>query len=151
MLLYYLFAEIDMRKSLEYGVVYSVGAVGYTLVEIAWRGYSHWTMALTGGACLTLIYLNEAHHYTEPLWKRCLAGSLIITTLELAVGFVVNILLKWNVWDYSNQTFNLFGQICALYSGLWFLICMPAAKLCAGLRHLLGGTNETGTKIQRAK
>ena len=122
-----------MRKSLECGVVYSVGAVGYTLVELAWRGYSHWTMALTGGACLSLIYLNEAHHYTEPLWKRCLAGSLIITTLELAVGFVVNILLKWNVWDYSSIPMNFMGQICLPYTVLWYFLCIPVMWICTGL------------------
>lgn len=140
-----------MRKSLEYGVVYSVGAVGYTLVEMLWRGYSHWTMALTGGACLALIYLNESRHHTAPLWKRCLVGSLIITNLELAVGFVVNIILRWQVWDYSNQVLNLFGQVCALYSGLWFLLCMPATKLCAGLRHILNRSCAVDGKVQSAK
>lgn len=140
-----------MGKSLEYGVVYLVGAAGYTLVEILWRGYSHWTMALTGGACLALIYLNESKHHAEPLWKRCLAGSLIITNIELAVGFVVNIMLGWQVWDYSNRALNLFGQICLLYSGLWFLICVPGTKLCAGLRYLLKREHRAQIEIERAK
>lgn len=144
-------AESDMRKSLEYGVVYTVGAAGYTLVEIMWRGYSHWTMALTGGACLALIYLNESKHHTEPLWKRCLVGSLIITNLEFAVGFVVNMLLHWHVWDYSNQALNLFGQVCVLYSVLWFLLCVPAAKLCAALRHVFSRGYATEREMQKAK
>ena len=128
-----------MNRVVEYGIVYTVGAAGYTLVELAWRGYSHWTMALTGGACLALIYLTEAKHHSAPLWKRCLAGSLIITLFELAVGFTVNIVLGWQVWDYSNLWLNLFGQICLLYSALWFLLCIPVTKLCSVLRQTLKG------------
>lgn len=127
-----------MKKAVEYTAVYGVGAVGYTLIEILWRGYSHWTMALTGGACLMLVYLLEERYSGEAMWKRCLAGSLIITTAELVVGFVVNILLGWGVWDYSNQTLNVCGQICALYFILWFLLCIPGVKLCAGLRRIFG-------------
>ncbi len=126
-----------MGKIGEYAVVYSVGGVGYTLIEVLWRGHSHWTMALTGGMCLLFIYVNEARHNKAPMWKRCLADSLIITLAELSVGFVVNILLGWKVWDYSNQFMNLFGQVCILYSGFWYLLGIPASYLCKYLRKLL--------------
>ena len=128
-----------MKKAIEYVTVCSVGAVGYTFIEVLWRGYSHWTMAVTGGLCLAMVYLVEERYSREALWKRCLAGSLIITVAELAVGFVVNMLLGWNVWDYSDMAFNVCGQICALYFGLWFLLCIPCVGLCAGLRRLFDG------------
>ncbi len=134
-----------MRRIGEYAIVYTIGGVGYTIIEILWRGYTHWTMAMTGGMCLTLIYMNEAFHNHAPLWKRCLVGSLIISLSELAVGFVVNILLGWKVWDYSNQLFNLFGQVCVLYSALWYLLCIPAAGLCTFLRKWLRGANGKST------
>lgn len=134
-----------MRRIGEYGIVYAIGGAGYSVIEILWRGYTHWTMVLTGGLCLTLIYLNEAFHSHAPLWKRCLAGSLIISLSELSVGFVVNILLGWNVWDYSDRLFNLYGQICVMYSALWFLLCIPAALLCAYLRKLLRGKRGRST------
>ncbi len=126
-----------MKRGYEYGIVYLTGAAGYTLVELAWRGYSHWTMTLTGGACLSLIYLIESKYGDSPLWKRCTAGSLVITLSELMVGFTVNILLEWQVWDYSKLWFNLFGQICLLYSVLWFLLCIPVTKLCSLLKRIL--------------
>ena len=126
-----------MKKGYEYGIVYLTGAAGYTLVELGWRGYSHWTMALTGGACFAAIYLIESKFKGSPLWKRCLAGSLVITLAELAVGFTVNMLLGWNVWDYSGLVFNLFGQICLLYSSLWFLLCLPLTRLCSLLRRVM--------------
>lgn len=122
-----------MRKVFEYGIVFAIGAVGYSLIEILWRGHTHWTMTLTGGACLALMYKIEARYRHTPRWKRCIVGSEIITLFELAVGFLVNILLDWAVWDYSSQPLNLFGQICPLYCSLWFLLCIPATRFCAWL------------------
>ncbi|MBQ8510238.1 MAG: hypothetical protein IJ493_10070 [Clostridia bacterium] len=136
-----------MRKLSEYSAVYSIGAAGYSLLEILWRGFTHWTMALTGGLCFLLIYITDNAHEDAPLWKKCLAGSLIITFFELLVGIIVNIILHWDVWDYSSMKFNLWGQICPLYSALWYLLCMPAAWLCRRLKRLLGGT----TAIQYGK
>ena len=82
-----------MKKFIEYAAVFSVGAAVYSLIEIIWRGFTHWTMALTGGVCLSVIYLLGSDYESTALWKKCIAGSLAITTAELSVGFVVNILL----------------------------------------------------------
>ena len=39
--------------------------------------------------------------------------------------------LGWNVWDYSSMPLNLYGQICLPFSGLWFLLCIPAFGICS--------------------
>ena len=131
-----------MRKIKEYGTVFGIGSIGYGITEILWRGYTHWTMILTGGICLLCIYLNEKHHCSEAIWKRCLVGSLIISLSEILVGFVVNMVLGWGVWDYSSLPMNLFGQVCMLYSALWFLLCLPVTQLCAWLRNIFGRSTE---------
>ncbi len=113
----------------EYTAVYVIGALGYSLIEIIWRGNTHWTMTLTGGLCFTLIYASNLKNRFKKLWKKCLMGSGIITSVEFSVGCLVNLGLKWNVWDYSAMHFNILGQICLLYSGLWFLLCIPLCKL----------------------
>lgn len=38
-----------MEKFKEYAAVCTVGSVGYSAIEVLWRGFTHWTMALTGG------------------------------------------------------------------------------------------------------
>lgn len=114
-------------------LVFCVGAFGYTALEILWRGYSHWTMTLTGGFCLLMLYLVNAHTMQVSVWIRALAGAGIITAAEFAVGCVVNLGLHWNVWDYSAQPFNLLGQICPLYCFLWFLLSIPLCYLCGAL------------------
>ena len=131
-----------MQKTIEYGTVFTVGALGYGAVELLWRGFTHWTMILTGGVCLLGIYLSEARHCSAPIWKRCLVGSLIISLAEITVGFVVNMLLGWSVWDYSTLPMNLFGQVCITYSLLWFLLCIPVTYLCTWLRGILCAKNE---------
>ena len=40
-----------------------------------------------------------------------------------------------NVWDYSDRKFNLMGQICPLYSALWFLLCIPVNRLTEYMRY----------------
>ena len=115
----------------EYTAVFAVGGLGYGAIELIWRGRTHWTMALTGGACLSGLYaLAQKEH---PLWKFCLEGAGMITAAELAVGLLVNRKLKWNVWDYSSVPLNLLGQICPLYSLLWYLICRPGNRVCRQL------------------
>ena len=118
-----------MRGLKESLFCFAFGGVFYGMLEIAVRGYTHWTMVLTGGAVLALINLvNKSKNIN--LFYRCVIGAVIITSLELAVGMLVNIHLGWGVWDYSDKPFNFLGQICLQFFGCWFLLCIPAYKMC---------------------
>lgn len=58
--------------------------------------------------------------------------SLCVTGVEFIFGVVFNIMLKINVWDYSGMPFNLFGQVCLLYTFLWGVLsafCLPLADI----------------------
>lgn len=110
-----------------------MGYFCYSLIEILIRGYTHWTMALTGGMVLAILYAVNSSR-TMTLIKSCFIGAVIITAVEFAVGVVVNIIFGWNVWDYTDIPLNLFGQICLPFSGLWFLLCIPAYYVCTGIR-----------------
>ena len=107
---------------------FAVGGFAYGLTEIVFRGYTHWTMVLLGGAVMVL--LNLINQSKISLWMRCLLGATIITSLEYSVGMVVNVALGWNVWDYSDKFLNLKGQICPQFSLVWFFLCIPAYWLC---------------------
>ena len=115
-----------MRKAIaEYAIVYTIGAIGYGIMEIVWRGYTHWSMTITGGLCLMLIYFTNASRNQWGLFKKCLICALLITSVEFMVGCVVNIMLGWQVWDYSNMPFSLMGQVCLGFCALWMLLCLP--------------------------
>ena len=126
--------HISAGKVREYAWVAVIGAAGYSLLEILWRGHTHWSMTLAGGICLPLIYRVHAGE-RHCLAVRSVICSGIITTVEFAVGVVVNLLLGWQVWDYSAQPGNILGQICPLFCFLWFLLSLPILLLCGWLRH----------------
>lgn len=116
-------------------VIYCVGGLLYAAVELLWRGWTHWTMILCGGLCFTLMFLISG--LSLPLYKKCILSTAAITLVEFLTGCVVNLRLKWQVWDYSALPGNLLGQICPQFLLMWLLLSVPALYLCAALRRIL--------------
>ena len=118
-------------------LVFLLGGAAYGMMEILFRGYTHWTMVLTGGACILTLYLLLGWLSSLPLVLGALAGAVIVTAYEFAVGCIVNLKLGWHVWDYSSMAGNLLGQICPLFSALWLLLSVPGLLICRRLHSLL--------------
>lgn len=103
--------------------VFVLGAGAYGAMEILFRGYTHWTMLITGGACVLTMYYMWEWILSQPVVLGALAGAMIITTYEFFVGVLVNLKLSWNVWDYSAMPGNVLGQICPEFTAIWFCVC----------------------------
>ena len=117
------------------------GGLIYILIEMLWRGYTHWTMFLVGGICFVLVGLiNEGFTFEMPL-------MFVITAVEFIAGYIINIRLGWDVWDYLELPFNLMGQICLPYMGLWFLLSALAIVLDDYLRYWFFGEEKPRYKI----
>ena len=110
-------------------LIFIVGAAGYAGVEYLYRGSTHWTMVLTGGA----FYCYTKETKDTPLLVQAAAGACIVTVFEFCVGVVVNLWYGWHVWDYSREPGNLLGQICPLFSFIWFLLCLIILMLFSAL------------------
>ena len=95
--------------------VYVTGGLLYGLIELLWRGWTHWSMLLCGGACFALMYQISLSALTFP-WK-CLLSACVITAVE-------------QVWDYSSLPGNLWGQICPQFFLMWLLLSVPGLGLC---------------------
>ncbi len=108
----------------KYGLLFLIGAAGYPLLELLWRGRTHPSMALVGGLCFLCIFLINTHFTHLSLPFRALLCAGVITGAELLSGIVLNLFLGLGVWDYSAQPLHLFGQICPAYSVLWFLLSL---------------------------
>lgn len=105
-------------------ILFLIGGGVYALMETFWRGYTHWTMFLLGGACFVIMGLLNEYKIS---WHWCLlrqsvVSACVITVFEFITGYIVNIRLGWQVWDYSDLPFNLYGQICLYYFLLWILL-----------------------------
>ena len=106
----------------ELNITFLIGAIAYPCLEIAFRGHTHWTMSLAGGLCFALLYAFQAAMPDLPFWQKAVAGTVIITTVELAIGTVVNLWLHWTVWDYSDLHFHYLGQISLAFVFIWYFL-----------------------------
>ena len=61
----------------------------------------------------------------------------VITTFEFITGCIVNLWLKWNIWDYSGVFGNVLGQICLPFSLIWVLLSGVAIIVDDYLRYFL--------------
>ena len=110
-------------------IIFLIFGISYYLLEILWRGYSHWTMIVVGGLCGLLIGLiNEITPKMNTVLQMLL-GSIIVTIIEFVTGYIINIKLDLNIWDYSNLKFNILGQVSLLFSILWFFLSYIVIKL----------------------
>ena len=126
----------------------TIGGLIYVLLELIWRGYSHWTMFILGGTCFVLLGLiNEILDWDTPLTLQMLIGCTVITVLEFITGCVVNLWLGWNVWDYSDIKFNILGQISLFSSIGWYFISLVGITLDDWLRYRLFGEKKPRYKL----
>ena len=129
-----------LKAILKHAVLALCGGCVYFLIEMAWRGHSHWTMAVLGGVCFVLIGdINEFIPWNMPLILQGAIGSGIVTALELVAGIILNLWLGLGIWDYSNMPFNLLGQICLPFTLLWVALSIVAVVLDDWLRYWLFG------------
>lgn len=102
--------------------IFMTGGLIYYFIEIAVRHYSHYSMILCGGmATLLCGGLNQTFKKMS-VFTQMIISAVIVSELEFITGYIFNIHLNCNVWDYSDLPFNLMGQICFPYSVLWMLI-----------------------------
>lgn len=127
-----------------------IGGAIYAVIELIWRGHTHWTMALLGGLLFVLIgAINEYTPWCIPLWRQGVIGALIVTWAELVAGLVLNVWLRLGIWDYSNLPGNFMGQICPQFTAAWVLLSVVAVVLDDWLRYWLFGEDRPHYKIWR--
>ena len=80
----------------------------------------------------------DLHHLAPPFCRTVVSRLLMLRggchRVEFVVGCIVNLLLGWNVWNYEQLPLHLFGQICPLFSILWFFLSALLLPLCRLLR-----------------
>ena len=113
-------------------IIFLTGGFGYGALEIAWRGYTHWSMFLAGGICLLLFCAIAEKRL--PLLAKAALCALFVTAVELVFGVIFNLILHMHIWDYSHMPFNLFGQICPLYTLLWGGLALLVLPIVQRLR-----------------
>lgn len=116
-------------------ILWLTGGIAYFYMEIAFRGYSHYSMLICGGTCFLLVgyagrhILKNSRSIIGAVAAVMASGMMIITAIEFITGVLVNLVFDLQVWDYSGQKYNVMGQICLLYSALWSLLSLLCVYL----------------------
>ncbi len=113
---------MDWLKSF---TVFCIGALGYGIIELLFRGYTHITMGVLGGMCL--LFMSVLNYFRTSLTSLIICAvisGIFITVLEGAMGYFLNLKLHMNIWDYSENSYNLYGQICLKFSLGWIALSM---------------------------
>ena len=126
-----------MKNIIKYIILFLIGGCVYYSIEIIARGFSHWTMFMVGAICFILIGAINEITPKMPLLKQMLLSAIIITFIEFISGCILNIWLGLNIWDYSNEPFNLLGQINLKHTIYWFLLSSIGIVLDDYIRYIL--------------
>ena len=78
-------------------------------------------------------------HWQDPLWRQILRGTIFITAMEFITGIIVNKWMHLQVWDYTDQPFQLFGQICLPFALIFSGLCALGILLSGYLLYWLYG------------
>lgn len=79
-------------------------------------------LVLAGFLFIVIGRLNEKWEWDSSFLLQVGIATVISTIAEFLTGCIVNLWLKWDIWDYSNVPFNLLGQICLPYTVLWIFL-----------------------------
>lgn len=125
-----------IKKIYKYFIFILLGGSIYYSIELLYRGYSHWTMFLLGGFCYVLIgAINEIFPWDMYIEFQAAVGGLIVTMLEFIFGFILNICLGLNIWDYNDVPFNVMGQVCLPFTFIWMGLAVIAILLDDWVRY----------------
>ena len=132
---------------LRYMLLFLLGGFSYCIIEILSRGYSHISMLIAGGLCFVLIGNLNRKRKDLSLVSQMFLSTFIITGIELVTGLIVNVWLDLEVWDYSDLPYNFMGQICLLYTNVWFFLSVLGILLDDYTRYFLMGEEKPHYKI----
>ena len=133
----------NKKSWLKYLDLFVIGGLIYMMIELIYRGYTHWTMGIVGGlAFIEIGLINEFYSWDMYFEKQVIIGDLLVTFTEFIAGLILNVWLGLGIWDYSNLPFNIMGQICIPFMFLWLFLVAIAILVDDMLRYKLFGEEE---------
>ena len=107
------------------GLFLSCGFI-YYMIEILFRGWSHWSMFLLAGflGVFCVDSVNNVLSFDCDYIVQILISTILCIIGEGISGIILNVWLQLNVWDYSKMAFGtfFFGQCNVIFCVAWALI-----------------------------
>ena len=129
-------------------LLWTWGGTVYFILEVIWKTINgrsdqiSWTMlilAIILSICLERCGAELPWSMSLPL--QSLICTIVITIAEFITGYILNVRLGLNIWDYSELPFNLYGQICVQFIIIWYILCFIFIPVFDWLRYFVEGGN----------
>lgn len=100
--------------------IFCIGGLAYNAIEILWRGYTHWSMFIVGGACFQIIGRVQNAFRHVSLFRRCVLCSAAITAVEFASGCLFNL--------HMNSMYGITARCSAISTDryVYYIVCCGA-------------------------
>lgn len=129
-----------MKRLSQYLFLAGLGGSIYYGFEMAFRSYSHWSMFVLGGISMVFFWVQgSGTGRNDPLWIQVLRCVIFVVACEFVTGIIVNKILGWAVWDYSDQPFHIMGQVCLPFAIIFSGLCALGIFMSGYLIHWLYG------------
>ena len=111
------------------------------MLELLWRGRSHWTMFVCAGLCgLVMANVNNNLLKFETDFRiQVIVSTLCCSAFEFLFGLIFN--GDFTIWDYRGMwgTIHWLGdQVNLLFFGVWILISIFALPFLDWMQWKLG-------------
>ena len=112
-------------------LLWTWGGTVYFLLEVAYKTLTgrpeaiSWTM-LVLAVILTIPVerCGAEMPWESPLWLQALCCAALVTAAEFLAGLILNVWMGLGVWDYSDLPGNVLGQICPMFTVIWWVLCL---------------------------
>lgn len=137
-----------MKRVSEYMFLWTLGGVLYYSFEMIFRGFSHWSMFILGGICFLFFWTQgRLLGWSDPMWLQVVRCTIFVVACEFITGMIVNKWLNWEVWDYSDQPYQVFGQICLPFAVIFSGLCAIGIMFSGHIMHWVYGEEKPNYHI----
>lgn len=129
------------KKIISLFIMFNISGLIYILLELLWRGRSHWTMFICAGLC-GLVMANVNNNllkFDTDFRIQVLVSALCCSMFEFLFGIIFN--GDFTIWDYRGMwgTIHWLGdQVNILFFGVWILISVFALPFLDWMQWKLG-------------
>ena len=135
-----------IKSFFKYSLLLSYGGMAYMIIELLFRGRTHYTMSFCGGICFVCIgLLNELRKKLSLVQQCIISGLFIVTPIEYLFGILFN--STYEIWDYRNLPLNINGHICIPFSVLWCFVSLIAILADDYLRYYIFNEERPSYKL----
>lgn len=132
---------MNKKILIPYTIIFIISGFIYIMLELLWRGYTHWTMFICAGLCGLVIanVNNNLLKFDTDFRIQVLISAILCTAFEFLFGIIFN--GDFSIWDYRNiwGTIHILGdQINILFFGIWIIISVFALPFLDWLQWKMG-------------